>query len=316
MRNVVYALILASSVIACTDPPEEELSGGSQSVVVDNRLAANRLAANRLAANRLAANRLAANRLAANRLELNPIGAGDLLSTPEGIELMTFIVSCALPEGVTLVAEDPVTHDPLEFFGEVGLAPGWSHHSLNKVGQRWVSACLFARVNANNVTVPVSLRGPHRGLVTTPEERANWPQQEGAFYGNWFVPINKPIEWIACRGKDQAHGEGGGLVDRDCTEPDPNNPGKTLCGFDFAGDCGDYDPPSSDHACRHFSQRGYWTGCSDDAAFPVNHHWNTWHDDDDDDGDHDHDDDDDHWSHGHCDRKAVYHQVITTFVQL
>jgi hypothetical protein len=275
-------------------------------VVVDNRLAANRLAANRLAANRLAANRLAANRLAANRLELDPIGAGDLLSTPEGIELMTFIVSCALPDGVTLVAEDPVTHDPLEFFGEVGLAPRWANRRLDKKGQRWVSACLFARVNANNVTVPISLRGPHRGLVTTPAERANWTLEEGAFYGNYFRPITEPIIWIACRGRAQAAGETGGLADRDCAEPDPMNPGKTLCGFTYAGDCGDYDPPPSAHACRRFSQHGFWASCSGEATFVQP----TSHDDDDDDGDCDHDDDE-----GHHGRAAVYHQVITTFVQ-
>lgn len=314
MRHVAVAAVLASLLVACTDEVEPDEGTGSQSVVVDNRLAANRLAANRLAANRLAANRLAANRLAANRLKLDPIAAGDLLSTAEGIELLTFVVSCALPSGVVLEAEDPVTHDPLEFFGEVGLAPRWAHKKLDKIGQRWVSACLFARVNANNVTVPISLRGPHRGLVTTPEERAGWTLEEGAFYGNLFRPINEPIIWIACRGRAQAAGETGGLGDRDCTEPDPMNPGKTMCGFTDAGDCGDYTPPPSKHACRKFSQHGFWAACTDEPTFPQGHHGNH-HDDDDDDGDCDHDDDDDHWHHGQRDRAAVYHQVITTFTQ-
>ena len=314
MRQLAVAAVLASLLVACTDEMAAEEGTGSQSVVVDNRLAANRLAANRLAANRLAANRLAANRLAANRLELDPIGAGDLLSTPEGIELMTFIVSCALPEGVTLVAQDPVTHDPLEFFGAIGLAPRWANHALDKKGQRWVSACLFARVNANNVTVPISMRGPHRGLVTTADERLKWPLEEGAFYGDYFRPITEPIVWIACRGRAQAAGENGGLADRDCAEPDPMHPGKTLCGFTYAGDCGDYTPPPSAHACRRLTPSGYYASCSDQAVFPRDHHLNN-HDDDDDDGDGDHDDDDDHWNHGHRDRAAVYHQVITTFVQ-
>lgn len=298
--------MLASLLVACTDVVEPEEGTSSQSVLVDNRLAANRLAANRLAANRLAANRLAANRLAANRLRLDPIAAGDLLTTPEGIDLLTFVVSCALPEGVTLVAEDPTTHDPLEFFGEVGLAPRWAHRRLDKIGQRWISACLFARVNANNVTVPISLRGPHRGLVTTPEERAGWTLEEGAFYGNLFLPLDQPIDWIACRGRTQAAGETGGLVDRDCTEPDPQNPGKTFCGFTFAGDCEDYTPPPSEHACRKFSQHGYYAACAAESIFPRHHGGNS-HDDDDDDGDCDHDDDD-----GHA---PVYHQVITVFTQ-
>jgi hypothetical protein len=313
MRHVVAALLLASSLVACTDEAVEEGSG-SQSVVVDNRLAANRLAANRLAANRLAANRLAANRLAANRLELDPIGAGDLLKTPEGIELMNFIVGCALPSGVTLVAKQPGTGTQLEFFGEIGLAPKWETKPLDKKGQRWISACLYARVNANNVTVSVSLRGPHKSLATTADEVRDWPLQEAAFYGNYFRPVTEPIIWIACRGKDQAHMETGGLVDRDCAEPDPAHPGLTMCGFTYAGDCGDYDPPKSDHACRKFSTHGYWAGCQDASRFEGDNHWAS-HDDDDDDGDHDHDDDDDQYSHGQCDHHATYHQVITTFVQ-
>ena len=315
MRHVAIAAVLASLLVACTDEMEPEEGTGSQSVVVDNRLAANRLAANRLAANRLAANRLAANRLAANRLKLDPLAAGDLLTTAEGIELLTFVVSCALPSGVTLVAEDPVTHDPHEFFGELGLAPRWANRKLDKIGQRWISACLFSRVNANNVTVPISLRGPHRGLVTTAAERAGWTQEEGAFYGNLFLPLNTPIEWIACRGRAQAAGETGGLADRDCTEPDPLNPGKTLCGFTFAGDCGDYPPAPEGRACRTFSQHGYYASCSDEPVFGAAHHDSHDDDDDDDDGDCEHDDDDDHWHHGQRDRAAVYHQVITTFTQ-
>ncbi len=254
----------------------------TSAVVADNRLAANRLAANRLAANRLAANRLAANRLAANRLELNQAGVGELLETDEGREVLSFIVSCAVKEGETLVA----THDgeTFEFFGELGLANRWLDHPIDDDGAGWVSACLFARVNASNIPIPISLRGPSNKLATSPEERAGWTLQEGAFYGNYFTDEAEDIDWNACQGSDQAAGETGGLVERDCTEPDGNT-GLTKCGFKYAGMCGDF---AADYACKEFNEHGtYYRKCQDNAAY-----------------------DDDHGHH----KNNVYKQVITVYL--
>jgi len=265
MRFALFACFVVAGSSACTDDLTASSSG--QGLVSGNRLAANRLAANRLAANRLAANRLAANRLAANRLAANLATVGALLETPEGREVLSFIVSCALPGDVVLVAEkDGVTY---EFPGEIGLAPQWEHAALNKAGQGWVSACLFARVNAHDVALPVSLRGAHKQLATTEEERAGWPLEEGAFYGDFFRPLEEPIVWIACRGADQATlGEVGGLVDRDCAEPDPANPGFTLCGFTYAGDCGDF---AAEYACEDFNEDGtYYRRCHE--APVAGHH--------------------------------------------
>jgi hypothetical protein len=320
MRFVcVFAVsaVLAGAA-ACTgeigDSDDGE-SSTSQTVVTDNRLSVNRLAVNRLAVNRLAVNRLAVNRLAVNRLKANLASMQDLLATEEGQDLLGYIVSCALPEGMILEAEDPVTGDPLEFFGGLGLAKRWLDRPLDKKGKRWISACLYSRVNLHMVTVPISMRGPHRGLKSTPEELAGWTKQEGAFYGDYFRPLDQPIIWIACRGKDQAAGETGGLNERDCAEPDPMNPGKTLCGFTYAGNCGDYGPPNHEHSCRKWSKHGYWAACQDDDRYDKNNKWRS-SDDDDDDGDDDHDDDDDKYDHhGNCTRRASYHQVITTFTQ-
>ncbi|MBL0213838.1 MAG: hypothetical protein IPQ07_08140 [Myxococcales bacterium] len=318
MRSFSLIAIALSSFAACTDAPPNE-GDVSQSVVVNNRLSSNRLSSNRLSSNRLSSNRLSSNRLSSNHLQADLAGVGELLQTAEGQELLSYIVSCALPEGQVLVAPNPAhatnpaEPENLEFFGEVGLAARWIDRPLDKVGKRWVSACLYARVNANNVTVPISLRGPHAGLATDAAEVANWPLEEGAFYGDYFRPVNEPIIWVACRGKDQAAGETGGLADRDCAEPDPAHPGLTYCGFTYAGDCGDYAPPKSPHACGHFSSNGYWVSCKTTDAFPRSHHDHFSNADDD--GDHDHDDDDDdhdgHDGHGHG--KKVFHQVITTF---
>ncbi len=243
---------------------------------VPGRLAANRLAANRLspysaAANSAAASKLAASPVAAVQLEptryaANPESTADFVATPQGREVLGFIVSCALPSDITLVATGP-DGTVFEFPGEIGLAKEWLDHPLRKAGRGWVSACLFARVNDHDVTVPISIRGSHQALATTADEQANWQLEEGAFYGDYFVAPGEPVQWIACRGKDQAAGESGGLIDRDCAEPDPNDPTHTLCGFTYAGDCGDFAPV---HACEHFSPLGFYRDCQDKPAAEPN----------------------------------------------
>ncbi|MEJ7604251.1 MAG: hypothetical protein WKG01_40700, partial [Kofleriaceae bacterium] len=259
-----------------------------------------------LATNKLATNKLATNKLATNRFVLNPQNADELLSTPDGREVLTYLVGCAVPADQVLVG----THDgtTYEFYGELGLAPGWLRHRLDRAGKGWVSACMFSRVNVNNVALPVSLRGPNRKLDTTPEERAGWTLEEGAFYGNLFTPGDQPINWIACRGEDQAAGESGGLVERDCAEPDPANPGKTLCGFKYAGDCGTF---AEDEVCEGYSTQGtYYRRCHTE---PFGRGHSDHDDDDDDDDDHDDDDCGGHGhGHGHHHSRA-YREVITTF---
>ena len=229
--------------------------------VVDAKLAANKLAANKLAANKLAANKLAANKLAANKLSddrfsLNGEGVAELLATDEGREVLGFIVSCAMPGETTLVAEAP-GGGTYEFFGEIGLAKGWLNKPLKKAGRRWVSACLLARVNNANIPNPISLRGPHRALEASPEETAGWTLEEGAFYGDYFTG-DEPAVTIACRGEDQAAAETGGLIERDCAEPDPGDPTHTQCGFTYAGDCGDFAPA---RACKTFAGAGFYKSC-------------------------------------------------------
>ena len=276
------------------DDVDVEGTGESTSaIVVENKLAANKLAANKLAANKLAANKLAANKLAANKLELNNVGANELLATEEGREVLSFIVSCAIKEGNTLVAT--YGGETYEFFGEVGLANKWLDHPVDDVGAGWVSACLFARVNASNVPIPISLRGPTNKLTAGPEEKAGWTLQEGAFYGNFFTEEGEDIDWNACTGSDQAAGETGGLVERDCAEPDGNT-GLTKCGFKYAGACGDF---AEERACKRFNEQGtFYKQCQDNAAYGDNGH---------------DDDDDDSCGHGNH-RKKVYKQVITVYV--
>ena len=132
---------------------------------------------------------------------------------------------------------------------------------------------MFARVNAHDTAEPISMRGRHDALTVTQDEAFQFPIEEGAFYGNLFTG-DDPIEWNSCRGAGQAAGEFDGLVDRDCTEPDPANPGKTLCGFNYAGDCADFTPAlPSPFACKFYDRDlGIYLDCHDTAS---DGHWGT-----------------------------------------
>lgn len=245
-----------------------------------NRLATNRLATNRLATNRLATNRLATNALSSNRLEANAASA-DILVTADGRDVYSYLIGCALPEGVTIEAEVPGAPDsnPPEtnytcangrcaFVGSLGLAADWAEQKLDSKGERWVSACVFARVNFYQTAVTISLRGDHSSLAVTDEEAVAYPLEEGAFYGNLFTHEEDPIDWNACRGRDKAAGAYGALVLRECAAEDPNNPGHTYCGFNYAGDCGVNQAQSpSPYACRTFDPaRGGYISCHDTAG--------------------------------------------------
>lgn len=235
LLNLV-AGVLCVAVVGCLPSEEESVGTSEQSLIAANRMAANRMAANRMAANRMAANRMAAN---------------GLIDSEDGREVLKYAIECAIPEGITLVATAS-NGTEYEFAGAIGLAPGWLQHGLTKNDQRWVSACLFSRVNAHDVSVLISMRGQSKALETTPEERAGWSQEEGAFYGQYFVSESEPIQWYACSGKnvDVAHDKL-----RDCANPDPEHPGLTMCGFTYTGPC--------DDTCASYSDRGtHYRNCA------------------------------------------------------
>jgi len=252
--RVVFRLLISTVTFlaACTEVPGEPPAPVTVSTV--NRVTANRVTANRVTANRLAGNRLPtdglmSSRLSDGRLAVNMNTAGELLSTEGGREVFSFVVSCALPSDVTLTAN--VDGTPFEFTGEIGLTPEWLTAPLSRVGQGWISACIFARVNGDDVALPISVRGGNVALATNADERTEWSVEEGAFYGNLFTPLDQPILWIACRGAGQLnHPDASGLTDRMCAKPDPANPGFTLCGFIFAGDCGSF---AADQVCAQYS---------------------------------------------------------------
>ncbi|MBI4164254.1 MAG: hypothetical protein HY508_00800 [Acidobacteria bacterium] len=246
----------------------------AQAAETHNRLATNRLATNRLATNRLATNRLATNALSSGNLEANPDTA-ELLQTEDGREVYYYVVSCALPEGTDIQATIPEAPDSAPpdtgytcvsgqcvFPGSLGLADYWQDRKLDPKGQRWITACLLARVNLHDTADAISLRGTAPSLTVGQGEAEIYVVQEGAFYGNIFTD-SEDLDWNACRGSGQASGEFGGLALRDCAEPDPNNPGFTMCGLKYAGDCADFEPSvPTPYACRSFeADEGTYSDC-------------------------------------------------------
>jgi hypothetical protein len=275
-KQLLSLLFALSACLAFVSP--------ARAAETTNRLASNRLASNRLASNKLASNKLASNALSSTSFEAE-MATADLLATADGRDVYAYLINCALPDGTTIEANLPDAPDTAppatlytcsagvcDFPGGIGLAEYWLDHKLDPHGQRWVSACIFARVNAHDTAEPISLRGPHESLTVSADEAVQFPIEEGAFYGNLFTG-DDPIDWNACRGKDQAAGEFDGLVDRDCAEPDLSDPTHTQCGFNYAGDCADYTPAlPSPYACRTFdTDSGTYNDChngSGDGTWP------------------------------------------------
>ena len=80
------------------------------------------------------------------------------------------------------------------------------------------------------------MRGDAGIWGTTTDEAANYHVEEGAFYGNIWTSAGG---MHACNGVDQVRDGDtyGDLAIRQCAQEDPNNLGKTLCGFVFDGNC-------------------------------------------------------------------------------
>src|SRR5262245_20068259 len=187
-RKISFALAVATLIMSALN--------AAQAAEIKNRLATNRLATNRIATNRLATNRLATNALSSNRLEANPETA-ELLATADGREVYSYLISCALPDVMTIQATIPGAPDTSPpttnyscsngtclFAGSLGLAEDWIDHKLASKDERWISACMFARVNANDTAEAVSLHGNHPGLAVSTDEAQIFTVEEGAFYGN------------------------------------------------------------------------------------------------------------------------------------
>src|SRR4051794_453827 len=79
-----------------------------------------------------------------------------LVQSPDGRQVLKYLVSCALPADVTVVAEHGGQR--YSFPGGAALAPAWSTRALSAAEERLVSACMLARTNFFGKPVEISMR--------------------------------------------------------------------------------------------------------------------------------------------------------------
>jgi hypothetical protein len=129
------------------------------------------------------------------RARLNVAASSGLENTEQGIELLRYVATCALPQGTSLMVAGR------ELPGLLGLTPEWAGQSCSETCQRWVSACLLAHANALGNSVQISLRGDHPSLTPGSYSLANFTLQEAAFYGNVFRANQQDLGLHACWGE-------------------------------------------------------------------------------------------------------------------
>jgi hypothetical protein len=228
---------LAASAGACGGASEDTTV--TAAVVADNALTANALTANALTANALTANALTANALTANALTANALTANGLRD-PLGREFLKYVVSCALNDDDDVSFKvDGVKYS---FPGSLGLAPQWGKKNGSCDGscQRWVSACVLARVDAAGIKREISIRGPNWALLPDWNELRGYPVREATYFGNVFI---KGQPRFLCLAPGQSGDE-------------------RVCGSSLA-DCPMTVVGSCDDACVNEGLFGAFMNCSD-----------------------------------------------------
>jgi hypothetical protein len=179
------AMTAAAGAVGCGETTDDAETVQS-AITTDNALTANALTANALTANALTANALTANALTANALTANALTANGLRD-PLAREFLRYVVSCALDDDDSVSIR--VDGQKYTFPGELGLAPDWGKKNGSCDGecQRWVSACVLARVDAAGVKRMISIRGDNKALKPDAQELRTYTDREATYYGNVFI---------------------------------------------------------------------------------------------------------------------------------
>jgi hypothetical protein len=82
--------------------------------------------------------------LGAHSLAVSSLPEMQLLATSSGREVLSRIVSCALPHGASITAINR-NGTPYSFTGGRGLAPQWAQRAATAVEQHRVTACVLGR---------------------------------------------------------------------------------------------------------------------------------------------------------------------------
>lgn len=171
------------------------------------------------------------------RFKLIPTG---LELTSQGREKLTYLISCALNEGIELYTE--VDGKIYTFLGSMGLAPRWLEEALTPSEESWVSACMLARTNFWGMKIIISMRAsppPTMSLRPMIEEARDFTLYEGDFYGNIFQ--TSPVAYT-CTGQRTCKENQDPILNlRICTRPlgirHFSGYELTPCGFLLTGQC-------------------------------------------------------------------------------
>ncbi len=175
---LVLGAFAATGCVASTD---EVVGVAEEAALTTNALTTNALTTNALTTNALTTNALTTNALTTNALTTNAL-ISQALTDPNAREVLKYIVSCALPVGAQI--STPTGN----YEGALGLAPQWGKPNgrCDESCQEWVSGCVLSRVDYAGVHVPISVRGQHKALATSAQERRDYPNREATYYGNIF----------------------------------------------------------------------------------------------------------------------------------
>jgi hypothetical protein len=250
---IFLTVAAAGTSVGCDGqiPTDEPTTQEASAITADNGLAWNGLAWNGLAYNGLSFNGLSWNGLAYNGLAYNGLAFNGMsynglaynglayngLSDPTVHKFVEYLVECALPE------RDSVTYNiagtSYTFAGDLGLAPEWKTRSCGPSCQRWVSACMLARLNKLGQRIEISLRGEHPALKALRPEYKTYESREATYYGNLF---GAPGEIFACLSPDKSE------IPR-------------VCGDNLA-DCPMHVVGSCAQACRGTTDHGAFRDCA------------------------------------------------------
>jgi hypothetical protein len=160
--------------------------------------------------------------------------------TPRGREQLKYLVNCALPADVTVVAT--ADNQRYTFPGGMGLAPGWSTQPLTTAEQRRVSACMLARTNFFGVPVQISVRNDaanaSASLQTDDAERRDYPFFEAGFFGNLFE--EKPSGFVCTGDTPPSRARHLRTLLRVCSLPGQVAQDISRCGFVMVGSCSEH----------------------------------------------------------------------------
>lgn len=168
-----------------------------------------------------------------------PLADLRMAATADGRRTLKYLVSCALDEKAIVTAT--VEGTAYEFPGDLGLAPQWIKRPMTDVEQRWVSACMLARINLLGVTVQISMRAyfpsANRRLQVSEREAREFPTREATFFGNLFA--EQPVSYVCGPPRTAARRRFLELRQRLCSLRGSagGDPRVTQCGLVHVGAC-------------------------------------------------------------------------------